>query len=76
MKSNILDTLLKETSLDIRFEVSIQAAFIDLLSELGYREDKMWTDDEDEILIKISHLAKELSKDHIRIIDEWERDIN
>ena len=70
----ILDKILKSIPLKNRFEVSIQMTFIDLLTKLGYREDKSWTDEEDNKLRKLRSLAEKLSKELLIEIKEWEED--
>lgn len=44
--------------------------FISLLTELGYREDKMWGDDEDETLSKLFKLAQEHTQSILKLINE------
>jgi len=72
--SPIIDKILKSIPLKNRFEVSIQMTFIDLLTKLGYREDKSWTDEEDNKLRKLRSLAEKLSKELLIEIKEWEED--
>ena len=66
-----LDKMLKQIPLKTRLKVSTEMAFINLITELGYRENKMWTEDEDEILNKLCSLAVSLSEDHIKEMEEW-----
>ncbi len=49
-------------------------AFINLIVELGYREDKMWTDDENELLSKLCGLAQEHTDSILKDIEEWDQD--
>lgn len=56
--------------LDTRIRVSSQMAFINLITELGYREDKMWTPDEDELLNKLMNLAEKHTQDILNEIKE------
>lgn len=74
MRSKVIERILKETPLQTRLKVCTEMAFINLLTELGYRENKMWTDDEDETLNKLCDLAKELVKDHIKEFEQWQKD--
>jgi hypothetical protein len=66
--------LLKEIPLKTRLKVSNEMAFINLIVELGYREDKMWTDDENELLAKLCGLAKEHTDSVLKEIEEWKKD--
>lgn len=70
MKSNILDRIMKRTKLSIKLKVLNEMAFIDLLSELGYRENKGWTSEEDEILQKLMDAAKKHTERQIKEIKE------
>ena len=60
--------MMKKIPLSTRFRVANQMAFISLLTELGYREDKMWTQDEDEVINKLYGLADKHTAD---LFDEW-----
>ncbi len=66
--------ILKQTPLQIRLKVSNQMAFISLLTELGFREDKMWTDDENELLSKLCEAANQHTEHQLETIKEWEKD--
>lgn len=66
--------ILKETPLKTRLEVSNQMAFISLLTELGYREDKMWTNEEGDLLKKLCQSAKKHTQHQLRQIEKWEKD--
>lgn len=72
--SKVLEKIRKETPLKTRLKVSTEMAFINLISELGYRENKMWTEDEDETLNKLCALAKDLANDHIKEFEQWQKD--
>jgi len=74
MKNSLISKLLKETSLQIRLEVDNEFAFINLITELGFREDKMWEECEDPMLCKLMNLAHELAKRQIKTIKRWEKD--
>jgi len=74
MKSDIISKILKETPLEIRLNVDNEFAFINLITELGFREDKMWEDCEDPMLRKLIMLANELTKRQIKTIERWEKD--
>ena len=69
-----LEELLKQASLESRLKVSNQMAFINLIVALGYREDKMWTDEEDELLQKLIELAKKHTDEQLKQIIQWEKD--
>ena len=74
MRSKILEELSKTCPLEIRLRVTTEMAFISLLTELGYREDKMWTEDENEILTKLCLFAKKVTQWHLKEIEQWEKD--
>ena len=73
-ESNFLKNALKRIPLETRLNISIQSAFINLITELGYRENKAWADDENEILDKLIDLANVLSLEIIEEIIEWKQD--
>lgn len=56
--NNLINKIRKRTKLKTKLKVLNEMAFIDLLSILGYREEKMWTPDEDEKLQKLMDYAK------------------
>lgn len=74
MKNEIVARLLKKIPLEIRLKVSTEMAMIDLLTEMGYREDKAWTEEEDEKLHILVQAAERLTKWHLKEIKQWEED--
>ena len=56
--------------LDSKLRVANEMAFINLIVELGYREDKGWTDEEDELLSKLMKLADDHTESQLKIIRE------
>ena len=74
MRSKIVEDILKKTPLKTRIKVDIQAAFINLITELGYRESKSWTEDEEPILQKLTDIANQTTDYIMESIDDWERD--
>lgn len=74
MKNPLIEKILKETPLETRLKVDIELAFINLLTELGYRENKVWEDDEEDKLQRLFELANELTTSHLETIKEWEKD--
>jgi len=70
MKSKIFERIRKKTKLSNKLQVLNEMAFIDLLTVLGYRKDKMWTPDEDEILQKLIDYAKKHTKHQLDEIKE------
>lgn len=67
---NILDKLRDRTKLETHFKVSNEMAFINLITELEYREEKMWTDEEDEILKKLCGLAQDHTDNLLRQVEK------
>lgn len=68
--SKILEDIGKNIPLETKLKVSNEMAFIDLIVELGYREDKAWTDDEDELLSKLMLLAEKHTESQMKYIRE------
>lgn len=75
MKSKIVEDILNNIPLETKIKISTEFAFINLIHELGFREEKYWSEDESEILNKILELAKKHSNDIIEIIKEDENKI-
>jgi hypothetical protein len=71
---SFIDKMLRETPLATRLRVSNEMTFISLLTELGYREEKAWGDDEQELLNKLCNIAKSHTDHQIQQILEWEKD--
>ena len=77
MRSKLIDKILKETPLAIRLKVSNEMAFIMLITDLGFREDKMWdeSNEEDNILLaKLMKFAKEHTDNQLKSIERWKKD--
>ena len=74
MESTFLKKALKVIPLKTRLEIAIQFAFVDLLTELGYRKNKAWTSNEDDNWDKLSKLSKDFTTDLLKEIKEWEQD--
>ena len=74
MNTDNFTKLLKETPLDIRLDVINDMYFIDLITELGYREEKAWTEEENEVLHKICKAARKHTLRILQTIQEWEKD--
>lgn len=58
----LLEKIMNEMPLSTHLTVSIQLAMIDLLSAVGFRENKVWTDDEEDILSIIFDSAEKTAK--------------
>lgn len=71
MRSKVVERLMANMPLETELRVSTEMSFINLLTELGFREDKMWTPDEDELLSKLMKLAHELTDDNMKHIEKW-----
>jgi hypothetical protein len=63
MRSKLIQQILDDTPLELVLEVQNQMAFINLITELGYRENKAWRDDDPEDDRILSMLCK-LAADH------------
>jgi len=55
------EAMIDNMPVENKMKVENEMAFIDLITYLGYRENKMWTVDEDPILHKLCAKAKELA---------------
>lgn len=65
---SIIEKIRAKTPLKTKIRVKCEMSFIDLLTELGYREDKAWTPDEDEKLNKLIKSASKLTDDIMELI--------
>jgi hypothetical protein len=77
MRSEIVKKILRETPLETRLKVSNEMAFIMLIHELGFREEKMWNEDDEkdnELLGKIMKFAKEHTDNQMKTIERWKED--
>ncbi len=71
MVSKIFEKRIKEIPLEIRLNVLNQMVFIDLLTEMGYREDVMWTEAEDEKLKILCESAEKATQEQIETFNKW-----
>ena len=69
-KNKVVDRILMKTGLETKLKVSNQMAFISLTSDMGYREEKMWTDEDEEILHKLCNLADHHTQNQLELIEE------
>lgn len=69
----LIEKIQNRTTLKTKIKVLNEIAFINLIVELGYREDKMWTDEENELLSKIIILAKKHTNNIIKEINNKKR---
>ena len=71
MISDYLDSV--DIPLEITIKVSVEMAFINLIHQLGYREEKVWSESEDELLGKIIRLAN-IQSDRIMELIKQDKD--
>lgn len=69
-----MEEMFKNIPLKIRLETLSDFSFMDLIHELGYRESKVWSPEEDEVRKKIWESAKKMTQDILETIKEWEED--
>lgn len=77
MRSELVKKILKETPLETRLKVSNEMAFIMLITDLGFRESKMWNEDDEkdnELLDKLMKFAKEHTANQMKTIERWKED--
>lgn len=55
------DKMIAEIPVRTKIKVGIEMSMIDLITRMGYREDKMWDDSENDKLTILMTCAKELS---------------
>lgn len=72
--ANLIDDIVKTCSLETRLNVINEMAFMTLITDLGFRDRKMWTPEEADTLHKLLKSARETTKLHIEAIREWEVD--
>lgn len=60
---DIINQLYNEMPLKTALYVPIQLSMITLLSEIGFREEKLWTNEEESTLKTLSELANNIAKD-------------
>lgn len=72
--SDLIKELSKQTPLDIRLNVLNEMMFIYLITEMGFREDKMWSEEENDQLSKLCDLARKLTETQLAEIKKWEED--
>lgn len=68
------EKILKETPLNIRLSVSNYMAFVSLITELGYRDDKAWGEDENELHDKLTMCAQQHTIHQLDDIKGWIND--
>jgi len=68
--SSILNELLSECTLENELQILNEFAFINLLSILGFREDKMWTKDEEELYAKLYNASQQHTQDILNLINK------
>lgn len=69
--SEAYDKIILEIPIEIQIKVSNEMAFINLLTELGYREDKSWGDDEQHILDILGECAEKHTKDQLKMFESY-----
>ena len=72
--SEILDNILGKIPLKTRLKVLNEMMLMDFLVEFGFREDKQWTDEEEEMLTKLLNFTKRITKSQLSEIEDWELD--
>jgi hypothetical protein len=71
MASKIYENLIKECPLETRLTVLNQMIFMDLLTEMGYREDVIWTEAEAENLRILCEAAEKATSEQIETFNKW-----
>lgn len=71
---DIFFDILKNNSLETRLKISNEMMFVELITQLGFRESKPWTKEEDEMLGKLCQLADLHTKRQLESIEQWKLD--
>ena len=74
MRSKTVDRLIKTTTLETRLFVTNQCYLIKTITDLGFRDENMWSHNDKELFNKIAEKAKELTEWQLEQIKEWEED--
>jgi len=69
----MINEIINNIDLETELKVLNEMAFIDLLSELGYREDAFWTPEEDDKLHKLCDLAQNHTKNILQIVEQYNK---
>jgi len=70
----VIDEIAKQSPLETRIRVTNEMGFISLLTELGLRENKVWTPEEDEMLTQLMLSARKQTDYIMSTINEWKQD--
>lgn len=76
MKSEFFEKILKEVPLETRFKVLLEMFYINLITDLGFRKDKMWNENDKEdmdLLNKILETAKKDSESFVEEVERWQK---
>lgn len=73
---NRIKKLHKKIPLKTRLYVSNEMMLITALVDLGFIEDRSWTDsaEDDELLLKINKIALDHTEHQLKQIEKWEED--
>lgn len=74
--SKLVENLLSKTSLENRLQVNTEIAMINLIHNMGYRENSFWTEDEDDKLDILLNAAQALTKENMELIKNWKNKDN
>ena len=77
IEDNAIKNLSKDIPLEIRFKVLLELFYINLITDLGFREEKMWNENDEEdmkLLNKILETAKKDSESFVEEVERWQKD--
>jgi len=72
MRNEKLKKLREEIPLKTRFKSSVQHGIVDFLTEAGFRKNKAWDENENELLKKINKASEKIATDLIINKNKWE----
>lgn len=70
VRSELIEKIRSETPLRTKLKVTLEMMLIHAITELGYRPDKMWTEDENDKLKIISDLARSEAEHIVKMVQE------
>lgn len=74
--STLIEKILSKVSLENRLQVNTEIAMINLIHDMGYRENSFWTKDEDDKLDILLNAAQALTKENMKLIKNWKNKDN
>lgn len=71
-KNSIKETLI-DIPLETRFKILLEMFYINLITDLGFREEKMWNENNEEDMKLLNKILKTAKKDTELLVEEVDR---